>query len=99
MAELVGNKLQTALSFAARSILADTPNPTASDKRAAMLQLFEIADNAASRVLRDDYLREISNALVLDYPSVAEDYKSRKSAALPTSASAENPPKKIRLRC
>ena len=45
-------------------------------------------------MLRDDYLREISNALVLDYPSVAEDYKSRKSAALPTSASAENPPKK-----
>lgn len=94
MAELVGNRLQTALSFAARSILADTPNPTASDKRAAMLQLFEIVDNAASRVLRDDYLREISNALVLDYPSVAEDYRARKSPAAPGASPAENPPKK-----
>lgn len=86
MGELVGNKLQTALSFAARSILAGKQNPTASDKREAMLQLFEIIDNAQSRVLRDDYLREVSNSLILDYPAVAEDYRAYR-------ASSKNPAK------
>ena len=81
MRELVGNKKQTALTFAAKTILADTPNPTAADKRAAMLRLFEIVDAAASMVLRDDYLREISNAFLVDFPSVAEDYKSYRAAS------------------
>lgn len=65
MGELVGNKLQTALSFAARSILADVKNPTAADKREAMLQLFEIVDNASSRVLRRRLFKGNANSLVL----------------------------------
>lgn len=94
MGELVGNKLQTALSFAARSILADVKNPTAADKREAMLQLFEIVDNASSRVLRDDYLREIANSLVLDYPSVAEDYRTYRAKSQTRERFSEKEPAK-----
>ena len=94
MGELVGNKLQTALPFAARSILADVKNPTAADKREAMLQLFEIVDNASSRVLRDDYLREIANSLVLDYPSVAEDYRTYRAKSQTRERFSEKEPAK-----
>ena len=85
MRELVENKKRTALSFAARMLLSETPNPTPTDKREAMKKLFEIIDNCPSRVLRDDYLREVANAMITDYAAVAEDYRKwRKSSPTPS---------------
>ena len=74
MRELVENKKRTALSFAAKYILADNPDPTPQDKRNAILSLFEMVAACRSRVLRDDYLREISTATIADYAAIAQDY-------------------------
>lgn len=81
MKELVENKKCTALSFAAREILADNPNPTPQDRLSAMQALFEIVDNCQSKVLRDDYLREISNSLMCDLKSVIQDYRKWKDSS------------------
>ena len=81
MKELVENKKCTALSFAAREILAGNPNPTPQDRLSAMQTLFEIVDNCQSKVLRDDYLREISNSLMCDLKSVIQDYRKWKDSS------------------
>jgi len=93
MRELVENKKRTALSFAARAILADNPSPTPQDKRSAMLSLFEIIENASSEVLRNDYIIEVSTALATDWTAVNADYRNwRKTRRNPVSAAAEVQP-------
>ncbi len=90
MRELVENKKRTGISFAAKAILADNPSPTPQDKRAASLELFQMLAHCHSRVLRDDYLREISNALFIDFTSLSADFDqwARKQRNLKTAEQA-----------
>lgn len=96
MRELVENQKRTALSFAAKYILSANPAPTPQDKRNAILSLFEMVAACRSRVLRDDYLREISTATITDYASVAQDYAEwskrgiKRGAEEETEQNAEN---------
>ena len=89
MRELVENKKRTALSFAAKYILADNPAPTPQDKRNAILSLFEMVAACRSRVLRDDYLREISTATITDYTSIAQDYSEWSKRNIKRESDAE----------
>lgn len=89
MRELVENKKRTALSFAAKYILADNPSPTPQDKRNAILSLFEMVAACRSRVLRDDYLREISTATITDYTSIAQDYSEWSKRNIKRDSDAE----------
>ncbi len=75
MRELIENKRKSGISFAAKAILADNPNPTPQDKRTATIELFQMLASCNSQVLRDDYLREISNSLVIDYTSLSSDFE------------------------
>ena len=74
MRELVENRKLPAISFAARSLISDLPNPTPMEKRDALLGMFEIISHCPSRVLRDDYLREAGNSLGFDLNSVHADF-------------------------
>ena len=94
MRELVENKKCTALTFAAKEILADNLNPTPQDRLSAMHSLFEIIGNCPSKVLRDDYLREVSNALMCDLKSVIQDYRQWKETSPRPFKSEVSPPKK-----
>lgn len=76
MRELVENKKRNAITFAAKYILADNPSPTPQDKRNATLELFKMLGACRSKVLRNDYLREISTSLLIDFTSLSEDYKT-----------------------
>ncbi len=89
MRELVENGRKTALSFAASVILEGDANPDSSRKRAALEELFSIVDKADSRVIRDDYLREISSVLCADHISILEDYRAwRAKSASPAKYDA-----------
>ena len=76
MRELVEQQRTSALKFAAGEILADTPNPSSSDKRSAMLKLFEILAECKSEVIRNDSLLEIAANLKLDAHAVHSDWKA-----------------------
>lgn len=90
MRELVENRRKTALSFAAKYVLADNPSPSPQDKRTAILSLFEMVAACPSRVLRDDYLREISTATITDYESLIADYARWSKASPQTRPDSEN---------
>ncbi len=85
MKEIVENKRENAVSYVAKHILDDIPNPTASDKLKAMRILFELISTAKSQVILDDYLLEISRRLVLDPISVNTDFKKWKKQNAPFS--------------
>ena len=96
MRELVENKKRTALSFAARAVLEGNPNPTPQERLEAMKKLFEIIDNSPSRVLREDYLREVSTTFGVDYSALAQDYRrwsgsQKPSAGAVVESSDKNP--------
>ena len=76
MHELVENKKKSGISFASHAILADKPNPSPLDKRDACIELFQMLSTCTSRVLVDDYLQEISTALMIDLTSLLEDFKN-----------------------
>lgn len=75
MRELVENKKKSGISFASQVILANNPNPSPQDKRTACVELFQMLSSCQSRVLLDDYLREISTALMIDFTSLAKDFQ------------------------
>ena len=76
MHELVANKRKTGISFAAQTILSDNENPSPQEKRTACIELFQMLASCNSRVLLDDYLQEISTALMIDFTSLSEDYRN-----------------------
>lgn len=75
MSELTGNKLTTPIKFATNSLLEGIKNPSVGDKHGVMLKLFEMINKCQSRIVRDDYLREVSNTLLLDHASLVADFK------------------------
>ncbi|MBQ6534330.1 MAG: DNA primase [Opitutales bacterium] len=81
MRELAENKKRSGISFAARALLADNPSPTPQDRRTACVKLFEMLLSCHSKVLLDDYMREISASLAIDYSSLAADFAQWKKSA------------------
>ncbi len=82
MRELIENGRKTAPSFAASVILDEDSNGDPSRKRAAIEELFSIVDKADYQVVKDDYLREISSVLHVDYLSLLGDYRAWKARSV-----------------
>ena len=92
MREIVENRRENAVSYAAKHALDEISNPSPTDKLAAMKRLFEMISPAKSQVILDDYLREISRHLLLDPLSVSADFKKWKRGQESKGQQAESSP-------
>ena len=71
--KLMAQKL-TPISFFVRMFRNEFANPSASDKRALLSEIYELVSNASSYVAQDAYLREAASALGAEYSLVAKDF-------------------------
>ncbi|MBE6412977.1 MAG: DNA primase [Verrucomicrobiaceae bacterium] len=76
MRQLVENKKKTAVSFAAQTLSGQAVEITAQKKGEIIFDIFEMLSQCKSKIILNEYLREVSLNFATSYVSVAKDFEN-----------------------
>ncbi len=76
MRELVENKKKTAISYASQMLSEQVGEITAQKKADIIFEIFEMLSQCQSKIILNEYLREISLNFAVSYISVSKDFEN-----------------------
>ena len=76
MQELIDNKKRTAISFAAKTLSRLEGELTAQKVGKIVFDIFSMLINCKSKIILNEYLREVSSNLGISYSSIANDFEN-----------------------